>query len=81
MKENLIENEIKRLQDRDIIKESISPWRSQCVVVKQKENKWKLCIDYSQSVNRNTELDAFPLSRIEELINELSIIDISLNKN
>ena len=58
--------------ENDIIEESISPWRSQCLVVKQKRNKWRLCIDYSQSVNRYTELDAFPLPRIDELINELS---------
>ena len=69
---NFIEEEIKRLQENDIIEESISPWRSQCLVVKQRGNKWRLCIDYSQSVNRYTELDAFPLPRIDELINELS---------
>ena len=59
------------LQD-DIIEESISPWRSQIVVVKQKENKWRLCIDYSQTVNKHTELDAFPVPRIEDLVNDLS---------
>ena len=58
--------------ENDIIEESISPWRSQCLVVKQKGDKWRLCIDYSQSVNRYTELDAFPLPRIDELVNELS---------
>ena len=69
---SFIEKEIKRLLENDIIEESISPWRSQCLVVKQKGNKWRLCIDYSQSVNRYTELDAFLLPRIDELINELS---------
>ena len=64
--------EIIRLLENDIIEESISPWRSQCLVVKQKGDKWRLCIDYSQSVNRYTELDAFPLPRIDELVNELS---------
>ena len=58
--------------ENDIIDESISPWRSQCLVVKQKGDKWRLCIDYSQSVNRYTELDAFPLPQIDELVNELS---------
>ena len=41
-------------------------------MVKQKENKWRLCIDYSQTVNRHTELDAFPLPRKEELVIVLS---------
>ena len=67
-----IEKEVGRLLEDDIIEEIISPWWSLCVVLKQKENKWRLCIDYSQSVNRYTELDAFPLPRIDELINELS---------
>jgi len=39
---------------------------------KQRGNKWRLCIDYSQSVNCYTELDAFPLPRIDELIIEMS---------
>ena len=68
---NFIEKEIKRLLQDDIIEESISPWRSQIVVVKQKENKWRLCIDYSQTVNKHTELDAFLVPRIEDLVYEL----------
>ena len=35
---NFIEKEVGRLLEDDIIEESISPCRSQCVVVKQKEN-------------------------------------------
>ena len=69
---NFIEKEIKRLLENKIIETSISPWRSQYLVAKQKGNKWRLCIDFSQSVNRYTELDAFPLPRIYKLINELS---------
>ena len=42
--------EIEQLQENDIIEESISPWRSQVVVVKG-EDECRLCIDYSQSVN------------------------------
>ena len=60
------------MQENDVIEESISQCRSQCVVVKQKGNNVRLCIDYLQSVNQYTELDALPLPRIDELINELS---------
>ena len=56
----------------DIIEEIISPSWSQCVMVKQKENKWKLCIDYSQTLHRHTELDAFLVPRIKDLANNLS---------
>ena len=67
---NFIATEIKHLLENDIIEESISPLRSQVVV--KGIDKCRLCIDYSQSVNRYTELDAFPLPRNDDLINDLS---------
>ena len=54
----------------DIIEESFSPWRSQVVVGKGK-GKLRLCIDYLQSGNRYTGLDALPLPRIDGMINDL----------
>lgn len=44
---NFIEEEIKQWQENYIMEESLSPWRSQCMEVKQKGNDWMLCIDYS----------------------------------
>ena len=66
-----VEKEIKQLLENDIIEECISPWRSQVVVEKGKDKR-RLWIDYSQSVNQCTKLDAFPLPRINDLINDLS---------
>ena len=34
--------------------------------------KKRLCIDYSQSVNKYTYLDAYPLPRINEFVNKIS---------
>ena len=31
-----------------------------------------MCIDYSQTINLFTELDAYPLSRIDTLVNKLA---------
>ena len=42
------------------------------MVVVKKDPKWRLCIDYSQTVNRFTEEDAFPIPRIDDLINNLA---------
>ena len=53
-----------------IIMKSKSPWRAQLVVVKGKK-KWRMCVDYSNTINRYTEEDAFPFPRIEELVNQL----------
>ena len=38
----------------------------------KKDPKWRLCIDYSQTVNRFTEEDAFPIHQIDDLINNLA---------
>ena len=68
-----INKEIDRLYSEGIIKPSMSPWRAQIVVVKDaSNNKRRMCVDYSQTVNLFTELDAYPLPRIETLINDLA---------
>ena len=57
-----------------IIQSSSSLWRAQVVVVKDSFNRQRkrLCIDYSQTINIYTQLDYYPLSRIDDMINELS---------
>ena len=65
-----ISEEIKRLLEEGIIEESKSPWRAQVVVVKSE--KKRLVIDYSQTINRFTLLDAFPLPNINELVNRIA---------
>ena len=54
-----------------IIEPSNSPWRAQVVVVKDKK-KERLEIDYSETINKFTELDAYPLPLISEYINNLA---------
>ena len=71
--QEFIDNEIRRLNSEGIIKPSISPWRAQIVVVKNAENnKRRMCVDYSQTINLFTELDAYPLPKIEFLVNKLA---------
>ena len=60
----------KRFQN-GIIRPSQSPWRAQVVIVKS-NNKKRLCVDYSQTVNLVTELDAYPIPNIEEIVHKLS---------
>ena len=59
-------DEVKRLYDSGIIEESRSPWRSQAFVVRRQ--KPRMVIDYSTTVNRYTQLDAYPFPNIERLI-------------
>ena len=69
-----IAEEISRLMSENIIEHSTSPWRAQVVVVKSPSHpeKKRLCVDYSQTVNQYTEVDAYPLPRIDDMINNLA---------
>ena len=69
-----IQENVDKLLERKIIQASSSPWRAQVVVVKDHENRRRkrLCIDYSQTINIYTGLDAFPLPRIDDIINKLA---------
>ena len=69
-----IKEQISLLESEGIIEPSISPWRAQVVVVKDQFNRHKrrLCIDYSQTINQYTQLDAYPLPRIEDIVHDLA---------
>ena len=69
-----INDEIQKLLQEDIIEESNSPWRAQVVIVTDDMNRHKkrLCIDYSRTVNLYTQLDAYPLPKIDSIVNDLS---------
>ena len=55
----------------------MSSWRAQVVIVKDDENKKKrMCVDYSQTINLYTELDAYPLPRIDDLFNALASYNV-----
>ena len=76
-----INKEIDRLYSEGIIKPSMSLWRVQIVVVKDANNNMRrMCID-SQTVNLFTELDTYPLPRIETLINDLAKYHVFLTFN
>ncbi|KAI5752123.1 hypothetical protein M8J77_014045 [Diaphorina citri] len=55
-----------------IIEPSNSPWRAQAFVVRDGKRKPRMVIDYSQTINKFTLLDAYPLPRIEDIIAKVS---------
>ena len=70
--EKFIEKEIQELLKSGIIEEANTPWRAQVLVARNDRHKPRVVIDYSQTINRFTQLDAYPLPRIEDQVAELS---------
>ena len=67
-----IEAEIGRMLAEGIIRQSNSPWRAQVLVTSGENHKRRLVVDYSQTINRFTELDAYPLPNIDEMVNNIA---------
>lgn len=66
-----IRNHLQMLLDANIIRKSSSPFSSNVVIVRKKDNKLRMCIDYRQ-LNQRTKKDAYALPRIEKILNALS---------
>jgi hypothetical protein len=69
--QNFIKEEIERMLESNIIQPSESPWASPVVLVRKKNGKLRFCVDYRR-LNNVTKKDAYPLPRIQEMLNALS---------
>ena len=67
-----IKREVNRLRDANVIRPSQSPWRAQVLIVRNNNEKERFCIDYSQTINLFTQLDAYPIPRIDDMVNNLA---------
>ena len=80
--QKFIESQIMKLTNEGVIEPSTSPWRAQ-VLIASNARKRRMVVDFSRTINRFTLLDAFPLPKIDELVNEVaknkvfSVIDLS----
>ena len=53
-----------------VIEPSNSEWASPMVIIKKKDDKIRLCVDY-RKLNAETELDAYPMPRVLTRCQEL----------
>jgi hypothetical protein len=69
--QQFVDQTVKGLLDRDLIKESQSPWSSPIVLAKKHDGSYRLCVDYRR-LNSCTVKSAQPLARIDDTLNQLS---------
>ena len=62
--------QLEELLSKGFIRPSISPWGAPVLFVKKKDGSLRLCIDYKE-LNRVTIRNQHPLSRIDELFDQL----------
>ena len=65
--------EILKLRSSGIIRPSVSPWRAQPFVTREEgTHKRRMVVDYSDTINRFTELDAYPMPNVLEMVEKIS---------
>ena len=63
-----VKQEVKRLKEAGAIKEAFFPeWLANSVVVKKKNEKWRVCVDFTD-LNRACPKDLFPMLKIDQLV-------------
>ena len=65
---NAIRDEVMKLKQTRAIKEVFySEWLANTMVVKKKNGKWRVCVDFT-NLNRDYPKDPFPMPKIDRLV-------------
>lgn len=68
--QQIINDQIDELLKEGKIETSKSPYSSPIVLVKKKNNEWRLCVDFRQ-INENSIRDAYPIPQINSILEKL----------
>ena len=67
----LIDQEVQKMLQAKVIRNSVSPWSSQPCMVKKKDGSLRFTVDY-RSLNNITVADPYPIPRIDDIHDTLS---------
>ena len=70
-KSDVLDEEIQKLEEKNLLEKSTSPWTAQTVLEKKKDGSWRMCVDYSR-LNGKTIKDAYQIPRINDSLDALS---------
>ena len=70
-KREILDEEIRKLEEQGLIEKSTSPWSSPLVLVQKKDKSWRLCVDYRR-LNSKTIKDAYPIPRVADDLDSLA---------
>ena len=66
----LLQNEVNKMLEAGVIRESNSPWSFPVVLVNKPNNEKRFCVDY-RKLNEITIADQFPVPRIDDILDRL----------
>ena len=61
-----------RILKEGIIESSVSPWRAEVLVTSNENHKKRIVVDYSDTINRFTELDAYLMPNIAKMVEDIA---------
>ena len=67
-----INKETSELLKNGVIEPSNSLWRAQVLITTNDRHKRRMVVDYSHTINKHTELDAYPLPNLDLLANKIA---------
>ena len=70
--EKFIKDETSKMLAEGVIEPSISLWRAQVLVTSSENHKKRLVVDYSDTINRFTQLDAYPMPNMAKMVDDIA---------